>query len=63
MNRVTLAGFTGKDAKSSSTQNGSSMAKQQWQEKTQWHNCVAYGAAAEYCSRIQTGAHVFIGAS
>jgi single-stranded DNA-binding protein len=27
INRVTLAGFTGKDAKSSSTQNGRSMTK------------------------------------
>jgi single-strand DNA-binding protein len=35
-------------------------AQQQLQEKTQWRNCVAHGAAAEYCSRIQTGAHVFI---
>jgi single-strand DNA-binding protein len=73
INRVTLAGFTGKDAKSSSTQNGRSMTKlsvattkrfkdaqQQWKEKTQWHNCVAYGATAEYCAKIQTGAHVFI---
>jgi single-strand DNA-binding protein len=72
-NRVTLAGFTGKDAWSSSTQNGKSMTKlsvattkrykdaqQQWKEKTQWHNCVVYGATAEYCAKIQTGAHVFI---
>jgi single-strand DNA-binding protein len=73
INRVTLAGFTGKDARSSSTQNGKSMTKlsvattkrykdaqQQWKEKTQWHNCVAYEATAEYCAKIQTGAHVFI---
>jgi hypothetical protein len=35
-------------------------AQQQWQEKTQWHNCVAYGAAVEYCLRIQTAAHILI---
>jgi single-stranded DNA-binding protein len=53
INRVTLAGFTGKDAPSSSTQNGRSMTKlsvattkrykdvqQHWQKKTQWRNCV-----------------------
>jgi single-strand DNA-binding protein len=73
INRVTLAGFTGKDARNSSTQNGRSMTKlsvattkrykdaqQQWQEKTQWHNCVAYGPTAEYTAKIQTGDHVFI---
>jgi single-strand DNA-binding protein len=73
INRVTLAGFTGKDARTSATQNGRSMtrlsvatskrykdAQQQWQEKTQWHACVAYGATADYVAKIQSGAHVFI---
>ena len=73
INRVTLAGFTGKDARNSSTQNGRSMTKLSvattkrykdaegnWQEKTQWHNCVAYGPSADYAAKIQTGAHVFI---
>jgi len=31
-----------------------------WREKTQWHACVCYGAAADYSGKIQTGAHVFI---
>ena len=35
-------------------------AQDQWQEKTQWHTCVAYGPAAGYAARIPTGAHVFI---
>jgi len=73
INRITLAGFTGKDARSSSTQNGRSMTKlsvattkrykdahEQWQEKTQWHTCIAYGPAADYAARIQTGDHVFL---
>ena len=73
INRITLAGFTGKDARSSSTQNGRSMtklsvattkrykdAREQWQEETQWHTCVAYGPAADYAARIQTGDHVFL---
>ena len=73
INRVTLAGFTGKDARNSSTQNGKSMTKLSvattkrykdaegnWQERTQWNNCVAYGPSADYAAKIQTGAHVFI---
>jgi single-strand DNA-binding protein len=73
INRITLAGFTGKDASTTSTQNGRSMtklslattkrykdAREQWQEKTQWHTCVAYGPAADYAARIQTGDHVFL---
>jgi hypothetical protein len=32
-----------------------------WQEKTQWHSCVAYAAGtAEYYAKIPTGAHVFL---
>src|SRR3954452_6141379 len=73
INRVTLAGFSGKDARNSSTQNGKSMTKLSvattkrykdaegnWQEKTQWHTCVAYGATAGYAAKIQTGDHVFL---
>jgi single-strand DNA-binding protein len=74
INRVTLAGFAGKDARTSSTQNGRSMTKlsiattkrykdaqEQWQEKTQWHSCVAYdGPTADYAAKIQTGDHVFL---
>ena len=73
INRVTLCGYTGKEAKTSATQSGRSLtrlsvattkrykdAQDQWQEKTQWHTCVAYGPAAGYAARIPTGAHVFI---
>jgi single-strand DNA-binding protein len=73
INRVTLAGFAGKDARCSAKQNGRSMtklsvattkrykdAREQWQEKTQWHTCVAYGPTADYAARIQTGDHVFL---
>lgn len=73
INRVTIAGFAGKDARTSSTQNGKSMTKLSiattkrykdaegaWQEKTQWHTCVAYAGVADYCSKIQTGDQVFI---
>ncbi len=35
-------------------------AQQQWQEKTQWHACLAYGPAADYAAKIQTGDHVLL---
>src|SRR3954464_11153786 len=73
INRVTIAGFAGKDARTSSTQNGKSISKLSvattkrykasdgsWQEKTQWHAAVAYGPTAEYAAKIQTGCHVCI---
>lgn len=73
INRVTLTGFTGKEARMSATQNGRNVARLSvattkrykdangdWQEKTQWHTCVAYGTTADYASKIQTGDHVFI---
>ena len=73
INRVTLAGHTGKDARTLSIQNGRSMTKLSvatskrykdadgnWQEKTQWHSCVCYGETAERAAKIQTGSHVFL---
>jgi single-strand DNA-binding protein len=73
INRVTLTGFTGKEARMSATQNGRNMARlsvattkrykdanSEWQEKTQWHTCVAYGTTADYASKIQTGDHILI---
>jgi single-strand DNA-binding protein len=73
LNRVTLVGFTGRDAKTSATPRGKNIARlsvattkrykdahDQWQEKTQWHSCVAYSGTADFCAKIQTGAHVFI---
>jgi single-strand DNA-binding protein len=72
VNRVTLAGFTGRSAKTSATAGGTIVtklsvattkrfkdAREKWQEKTQWHVCVAYGRTADYAAKIQTGAHVF----
>src|SRR5690242_8408441 len=61
INRVTLCGYVGKDARTNMSQNGKSVtrlsiattkryrdAQQQWQERTQWHDCVAYnGSVAE----------------
>lgn len=73
INRVTIAGFAGKNAQNSSTQQGKSMTKLSvattkrfrdpqgdWQEKTQWHSCVAYGFAADKAADVESGDHVFI---
>jgi single-strand DNA-binding protein len=74
INRVTLCGYVGKDARTNTSQNGKSVtrlsiattkryrdAQQQWQERTQWHDCVAYnGSVAESAAKIQTGDHVFL---
>lgn len=73
MNRITLIGFTGREPKSSATQTGRNMTKlsvattkrykdsdQKWQEKTQWHTCIAYGPVADQAAKIQTGALVFL---
>ena len=73
INRVTLCGYVGKDARTNTSQNGKSITRLSvattkrykdadgaWREKTQWHACVCYAAAADYSGKIQTGAHVFI---
>jgi len=73
INRVTLAGHTGKDARTLGTQNGRSMTKLSvattkrykdaagnWQEKTQWHTCVCFGETALRAAKIQTGSRVFL---
>ena len=73
INRVTLCGYTGKEVRTGATRNGRNIsrlsvattrryqnAQQEWQERTQWHNCVAYGPTADYLARIQTGDHVLL---
>ena len=73
LNRITLCGFTGRDAKTSATQSGRNISRlsiattkrykdtnDEWQEKTQWHSCVAYGPTADYAAKIVTGSHVFL---
>lgn len=73
INRVTIAGFTDKEAWSRTAPNGNSVtrlsvattkhykdAQGTWHEKTQWHTCVAYGLTAERAVKIQTGTHVFL---
>jgi single-strand DNA-binding protein len=72
MNRVTLIGFLGQDAKVSSTQTGREVIRlsiattrryqqnSEWKEKTQWHECVLYGNNVPYKGKLVKGAHVVI---
>jgi single-strand DNA-binding protein len=72
MNRVTLIGFLGQDAKLSSTQTGREVVRlsvattrrfqqdSEWKEKTQWHDCVLYGNNVPYKGKLAKGAHVVI---
>ncbi len=55
LNRITLIGFTGQEPKTFATQAGKEITRlsiattrryqqnSEWKEKTQWHDCVAYG--------------------
>ena len=73
INRVILCGYTGKEVRTGATRNGRNIsrlsvattrryqdAQQEWQERTQWHACVAYGPTADYLAKIQTGDHVLL---
>jgi single-strand DNA-binding protein len=73
INRVTLCGRTGKEVKTSATANGRTVSRvsvattkrykdahEQWTEKVQWHNCVAYGPVGDSLARVPTGALVFL---
>ena len=72
LNRVTLIGFLGQDARSTATQEGREVARlslattrryqqgSEWKEKTQWHDCVVYGKAAAYAAKLRKGDHVLV---
>ena len=72
MNRITLIGFTGQDARSSATQTGREVTRftlattkryqqaSEWKAKTQWHDCVVYGGYAPYAAKLSKGAHIVI---
>jgi len=72
LNPVILNGFTGKDAKHSKLPGSRSVTRislatrkryregEQWKEKTQWHDCVVYGASADFAANIAKGAHLAI---
>jgi single-strand DNA-binding protein len=74
LNQLTIIGFIGKNAQFNSLPNGTPVVKfsvatkkswkddqGEWQEKSQWHNVVAYGKGfAALAERLQKGTHVFV---
>lgn len=75
LNRATLIGYLGKDPEVKYLPSGTTVANfslattekwqdQQsgtWQEKTEWHNIVAFGRIAEICSEyVQKGNLVYL---
>jgi len=62
LNIVTLVGHLGQDAKLTYAQSGTAIANMrlatsdrykdkdgQWQDRTEWHNVIAFGKSAEFC--------------
>lgn len=72
LNRVTLLGFVGHDARTAATQAGREVTRfsmattrryqeeSEWKEKTQWHDCVVYGKAASYAAKFRKGDHALV---
>ena len=72
LNRVTLIGFTGQQPKTLATRTGKEITRlsvattrryqqdSEWKEKTQWHDCVLYGATAQFAATLPKGSHVLI---
>jgi single-strand DNA-binding protein len=72
MNRVTLIGFIGQDARTSATKTGKEITRfsvatnrryqqgSEWKEKTYWHDCVVYGGYAQFAAKLGKGAHVVV---
>jgi single-strand DNA-binding protein len=67
VNKVILVGHLGKDPEVSYTPSGQALAKfsiatnrrvkdkaGEWQDETDWHNIVAWGKTAEFCSQYVT---------
>ncbi len=74
LNQLTLIGFIGKNAEAKDLPNGTPVVKfsvatkkswkdenNDWKDKTQWHNVVAFGKGFEQMTaRLVKGAHVFV---
>ena len=74
LNQLSIIGFLGKDAETKYLPNGTAVTKlsvatkkswkdenNEWKEKTQWHNVVAFGKGFEQlANRLVKGAHVFV---
>ncbi len=72
-NRVSLIGFVGKDVELKSTKNGTAVAvlsvatKASWKNgegnydsRTEWHRCIAWGKLAQFAGKLEKGTHVQI---
>ena len=71
-NRLSLIGFTGKDAEQKSTQSGISYTilsvatkaswknkdSGEWESRTDWHRIVSWGKLGEFAGSLKTGTHV-----
>ena len=73
MNQITIIGFTGSDAKSHYTKNGTlvvtlSVATKEswkdadggWQNRTDWHRIVSFGKQAEFTRTLTKGSYVMV---
>jgi single-strand DNA-binding protein len=71
LNRLTLIGFTGGDAETKTGNNGVTFtalsvatkrswknADGEWESRTEWHRCVAFGKLGEFAASLKKGAHV-----
>jgi single-strand DNA-binding protein len=72
-NRISLIGFVGNDVQLKSTKNGTPVAvlsvatksswkngKGEYDSRTEWHCCTAWGKLAEFAGKLEKGAHVQI---
>ena len=74
LNKVTLIGFTGKNAEQKFTPTGKNFCRltvatkrswkapeaTEWQERTEWHTVISWGRLAEAAAKLPVGAHVFV---
>jgi|SRR5579875_3777625 len=74
LNQLSIIGFLGKDAELKFLPNGTPVVKfsvatkrswkddnDEWKEKTQWHNVVAFGKGfQQVAARLDKGTHVFV---
>src|SRR5581483_1291731 len=69
-NRISLIGFVGNDVQLKSTKNGTPVAvlsvatksswknaKGEYDSRTEWHRCTAWGKLAEFAGKLEKGAH------
>jgi len=74
LNKITLIGFTGKNAEQKFTARGQNYCRlsvatkrswkaadaAEWQERTEWHNVISWGKLAEAAAKLQSGTHVLV---